>query len=76
MADKSNKVTENVPGPYYCDSECIACQLCVDTAPENFKMNDDNSNSFVYKQPENEEEKKVCEEALEDCPVDAIGNDG
>jgi ferredoxin len=48
----------------------------VDTAPENFKMNDDNSNSFVYKQPENEERKKDCEEALENCPVNAIGNDG
>ncbi len=48
----------------------------MDTAPENFKMNDDDSNAFVYKQPENDEEKEACEEALESCPVDAIGNDG
>jgi ferredoxin len=48
----------------------------VDTAPTNFKMNEDNSNSYVYKQPENDEEKKACEEALKNCPVDAIGNDG
>jgi ferredoxin len=48
----------------------------VDTAPDNFKMNDDNSNAFVYKQPETNEEKEACEEALENCPVEAIGNDG
>jgi ferredoxin len=48
----------------------------VDTSPENFKMNDDGSNAFVYKQPENDEEKAACQEAAENCPVDAIGNDG
>jgi ferredoxin len=76
IADNSDKVVENVEGPYYCDYSCIACHLCVDTSPENFKMTDDDSNAFVYKQPENDEEKTACEEALEACPVNAIGNDG
>jgi ferredoxin len=48
----------------------------VDTAPENFKMNEDDSNAYVYKQPENDEEIELCEEALDACPVNAIGNDG
>ena len=48
----------------------------MDTAPENFKMSEDGSNAFVYKQPENDEEKAACQEASENCPVDAIGNDG
>jgi len=48
----------------------------VDTAPENFKMNDDDSNAYVYKQPESDEERELCEEALDACPVNAIGNDG
>lgn len=39
-------------------------------------MNDDDSSAFVYKQPENDKEREACEEALESCPVDAIGNDG
>jgi len=39
-------------------------------------MNDDDSNAYVYKQPEDEEEEELCEEALELCPVNAIGNDG
>ncbi|MCQ1537058.1 ferredoxin [Methanosarcina sp. KYL-1] len=76
MADKTKKVCDNVPGVYYVDEECIACNLCADTAPENFKMTHDGSNAYVHKQPENDKEKEACEEALADCPVEAIGNDG
>ncbi|MDY0387563.1 MAG: ferredoxin [Methanolobus sp.] len=76
MADKNNKMPENVPGPYYVDDNCIACQVCADEAPDHFKMGDDNSGAYVFKQPENDEEKKACEKALSICPVDAIGNDG
>ncbi len=37
---------------------------------------DDNGYSFVYKQPETEEERELCDEALTACPVEAIGSDG
>jgi ferredoxin len=37
---------------------------------------DENNYSFVYKQPETEEEKTLCDEAMSCCPVEAIGNDG
>ncbi len=37
---------------------------------------DENSYSFVYKQPENDEERAACDEALSCCPVEAIGTDG
>lgn len=76
MANKENKYPENVEGSFYVDDQCIACEVCPDEAENNFKMNDDNSHAFVYKQPENDTEKKECESALESCPVDAIGNDG
>ena len=46
------------------------------TAPENFRRCDEGNYSFVYKQPENEEERALCEEAFTCCPVEAIGNDG
>jgi hypothetical protein len=36
----------------------------------------DGGHSYVYKQPENPEEEARCKEALEGCPVEAIGNDG
>jgi len=48
----------------------------VDTAPDHFKMADDRPQAYVFKQPGNDEEKDLCEDALGVCPVDAIGNDG
>ena len=76
MPDKNDKVKENVRGVYYVDSSCIDCDVCRDTAPANFKRSDENSYSFVFKQPETEEEKTLCDEALGCCPVEAIGSDG
>ena len=76
MAEKENKYEDNAAGKYYCDEECIDCDLCRETAPENFKRNEDGGYSFVYKQPENEEEDALCVEAMEGCPVEAIGSDG
>ena len=76
MADPNDRVPENVPGSYYVDTNCIDCDVCRDTAPDNFTRSDDNGYSYVYKQPENDEELTLCEEALAACPVEAIGNDG
>jgi ferredoxin len=76
MADVANKYAENVDGKFYVDDQCIDCDLCRETAPANFKRNDDGGHSFVYKQPENPEEEALCKEAMEGCPVEAIGNDG
>ncbi|MGM0419742.1 MAG: ferredoxin [Bacillota bacterium] len=76
MADVESKVPENVDGPYYVDETCIACEVCLGEAPDNFEMSDDGSYAFVAKQPENDEEKEQCDSALASCPVDAIGDDG
>jgi ferredoxin len=76
MADAANKYPENATGKFYVDEQCIDCDLCRETAPANFKRNDDGGHSYVYKQPENPEEEALCKEAMEGCPVEAIGNDG
>src|SRR5205814_1535319 len=76
MADAANKYPENVDGKFYVDDQCIDCDLCRETAPANYKRNDDGGHSFVYKQPESPEEEALCKEAMEGCPVEAIGNDG
>jgi len=76
MADIANKYPENVAGKFYVDNQCIDCDLCRETAPNNFKRNDDGGYSFVYKQPENPEEEARCKEAKEGCPVEAIGDNG
>jgi|TARA_B100001971_G_C18098564_1_gene487519 ferredoxin len=76
MADKVDKQEGNVSGKYYCDTQCIDCDLCRETAEDNFKRDEDGGYSFVYKQPENEDEAALCLEAMEACPVEAIGSDG
>jgi ferredoxin len=76
MADAANKYPENVEGKFYVDDQCIDCDLCRETAPANFKRNDDGGHSFVYKQAESPEEEALCKEAQEGCPVEAIGSDG
>jgi ferredoxin len=73
MADPRAKLPDNVPGRYFVDAQCIDCDVCRDTAPENFTRNVAAEYSFVYKQPEDEQEERQCREALEACPVEAIG---
>jgi len=76
MADVANRYPESVPGKYYVDNQCIDCDLCRETAPDNFKRNDDGGYSFVFKQPASPEEETRCKEAKEGCPVEAIGDNG
>ncbi len=76
MADPSDRVPENTPGTYYVDTQCIDCDVCRDTAPDNFTRSDANGYSYVYRQPSTRAEEDLCQEALLACPVEAIGNDG
>lgn len=76
MSDIKDKLIDNVAGRYYVDNQCIDCDVCRDTSPANFKRNDNRGYSFVYKQPETDEETRLCAEAMNACPVEAIGDDG
>lgn len=76
MADPKAKNSDNLPGAYYVDDQCIACDACVIAAKDFFGMNDIDGRAYVFKQPTNATETLLCEEALGECPVDAIGNDG
>ena len=64
MADAANKYSENVVGKLFVDNQCIDCDLCRETAPDNFKRNDDGGYSYVYKQAESPEEEARCKENL------------
>jgi len=84
VADKNDKWPDNIDGfviiagkkvSFYVDRECILCSVCEDVAPENFRMSDDDTHDICYKQPETAIELADCIEAMECCPVDAIGND-
>ena len=76
MADRNDKLPGQDPGTFYVDGQCIDCDLCRQTAPDMFDRNDAEGFSFVVRQPETDEEIQQCREALEECPVEAIGNDG
>lgn len=84
MSDKNDKWEDNVGGlsiiagkkvSFYVDRECILCSICSEAAPNNFKISDDEDHDICYKQPDSEEELEECYEALENCPVDTIGDD-
>jgi ferredoxin len=76
MADKSDAWPENKAGKYFVDRSCIACDACCIAAPDNFKMEENDGHAFVVKQPTTPAEEDQCKEAMEGCPVEAIGNDG
>ena len=78
MADKTQKQSDNVPGKWYVDSECVPCNLCLEEAPDliGFADDDDDGHAFFKKQPESEEDNKMALSAMEICPSEAIGNDG
>ncbi len=76
MAERSERVPENVPGRFYVDRTCIDCDLCRETAPGNFSRRDDAGYSYVARQPQGPAEEAMCLAALEECPVEAIGMDG
>jgi ferredoxin len=76
MADKANKYPENAAGKFFVDTQCIACDACCTSAPNNFKMNDEEGHAYLAIQPRSPEEETQCKEAMEGCPVEAIGNDG
>lgn len=76
MASFDKRYPTNVPGQFYVDDQCIDCDLCRETAPDNFTRNEDGGHSFVNKQPVSPDEETKCREAMEGCPVEAIGSDG
>ena len=85
MPDPDNTWEDNIGGStevggkkraFYVDMECILCSVCSDAAPANFRMSDEEDHDICYKQPENDDELEQCYEAMENCPVEAIGDDG
>jgi ferredoxin len=76
MADKMRKLPKNVSGPWYVDEDCDDCSLCSEIAPGIFFRNEDAGQSFVGRQPEDDDEISQCEEAADSCPSECIGSDG
>ncbi len=52
------------------EETCIGCEVCVDTCPEVFEMVDDKARVKNNEVPK--DVVKSCQEAAENCPVEAI----
>ena len=76
MAEKTIRLPQNVPGPYYVDESCVDCDMCREAAPQFFKRDDEIGMSFTYHQPVTAEERTLAEDAKQGCPSNSIGNDG
>lgn len=76
MANKEDRYSDNQPGKYYVDTDCIGCDTCFAMAKNHFKLVGNYDHAIVSKQPETAAETEDCELAVHACPVGAIGNDG
>jgi ferredoxin len=76
MAEKTQKLEQNVTGKYYVDATCVDCDLCRNTAPNTFHRDEDIGLSVVFQQPSTPDELMIAEEARIGCPTESIGNDG
>ena len=52
------------------EDSCTACGLCVDTCPEVFEMGDEIAEVIVDNVPPELEE--TAQQAVDECPVEAI----
>ena len=64
MADKDEKFEDNVPGKYYVDTSCIACDACSVAAPDNFKLSEELEHAFVANNPPHRKKKKNVKRPL------------
>ena len=76
MADKLSKQPANAPGPWYVDTSCALCRLCLEEAPHLLNYNADETAVHFSRQPESPGEMDAAERAMNVCPTLAIGNDG
>ena len=62
-------------GEYFVKDTCIDCDLCRQTAPLYFarKHVGNAGTTYVQRQPLTLSEERLCRDALEACPVEAIG---
>jgi len=76
MADRTDKHPRNAPGSFYNDLSCIDCDMCREIAPEVFRRDDEEGQSYVWRQPDSPDELARAREAMDRCPTETIGCDG
>src|SRR5258708_7042489 len=72
MASIMERLPENISGAFFVDSTCIDCDACRQIEPKVYTRFE-KGYSFVYHQPENEDERERALMALVTCPTGSIG---
>ncbi len=54
---------------------CTGCGLCEETCPDIFKLNEEEDIAEVIKNDYEESDEMCIEEAIENCPTEAISAD-
>lgn len=75
MASLEDRFSRNVPGRFYNDTSCIDCGLCPEMAPQIFRRDDEEGQTYVWRQPSTAEVEALALEAAAICPTDSIGTD-
>jgi ferredoxin len=63
-------------GALFVDEACILCTVCSELAPQNFRLSVDEDHDICFQQPTNAQQLAACISALDECPAEAIGDDG
>ena len=67
---------QNAEGKFWIDQEaCVACQVCTGEAPATIRFDTAAGKSYVFKQPETDEELHAVREAVALCPTEAPRED-
>jgi ferredoxin len=76
LRDFRERLPSSAPGKFYVDDQCLDCDLCLEIAPTVFRRDDPTGRSYVFKQPESDEEFALAKEAVAGCCTEAIRADG
>ena len=63
-------------GRFYVNEHCMDCDICRELAPEFFARNDALENSYLIRQPVDEEEVRLIQDIAQMCSEQAIRSDG
>jgi len=68
-----NRCPKNIPGDFYTDGDCMACDLPETEAPSLLaELNENNYDTYFVKQPETKEEIEQAIDACKICCVNAL----
>jgi ferredoxin len=76
MIATGTRLRRNAWGRYYVSDECNGCGLCESYARANFTNGPDSDYYYVVQQPADQDEEQAVVEAIENCPLHCIHDDG